>query len=91
MSRGIELDNLMEFGVWIVTLIAAHPPGSMEGEEYVSEVPVCARDLKGAEEAARQWTLADDMVPGRVIQSRYVCGVKACSNIELYKRPRTKP
>jgi hypothetical protein len=75
-GRGLSADDLMEFGVWIVTLLVTNPDLHQE-EQFVSDVPVCARDVKGAEAAARAWTTADQMEPVRMIQARYVCGVKA--------------
>lgn len=75
-GRGLTADDLMEFGVWIVTLVITNPDLS-EDAEFISDVPVCARNIQGAEAAARAWTVADDMIPGRVVQARYICGVKA--------------
>ena len=59
----------------------APEPGDGE-EQFINDIPVCARDVRGAETAARAWEIADGSFPVRMIQARYLCGVKAIDAIK---------
>jgi hypothetical protein len=75
-GRGLTVEDLKEFGVWIVTLVIHHTEDA-DDQGYISDVEVCARDVAGAEAAARKWVVDDGMIPLRVVQIRYICGVRA--------------
>ena len=54
-------------------------------ESFFSTVIVCARSLQIAEVRAMRWVREDQLIPVRVVQAKWICGVMALADEAIDK------